>query len=400
MPHLRRRHITSAISKTLGASPLVGILGHRQVGKTTLLELLAPSYYSLDNPDIEPFVRRDVNRFLRELPMSGTKGLDECQTAESLFPALKEWIRKHPRPGQFLLSGSVRFTSKKSIRESLTGRIMYHELYPLLISELLEEPIPTTLMQLIRADGFRQCTMLLQSIKLSRAKKSAFQKYFEQGGLPGICFLRNTQLRANKIEDQLATVLDRDLRSLVQTTLTYRELRFILGELAVLQGAPVDWSHLARETGISRPTVKKIVQTFENLFLIRGIPIEGGRKGIAYYFEDMAEQRQLAPNPSQNQMSHFIFTHARGQFAYALAGRFEYFQYLTRSGAIVPIALRTEEGCLGFLPLEGPTPTLSERRAAESFLKTYAKSKVLLLYHGAMEVLTDRLIIVDPLRLV
>jgi predicted AAA+ superfamily ATPase len=77
--------------------------------------------------------------------------LDECQLAERLFPALKERVRKDKRPGQFYLSGSVRFTSKRLIRESLTGRIMTADLFPLTLSELDRGELPDWLPRLVRA---------------------------------------------------------------------------------------------------------------------------------------------------------------------------------------------------------------------------------------------------------
>ena len=48
-----------------------------------------------------------------------------------LFPALKEFVRLHKKPGQFLLTGSVRFSSRKANGESLTGRIVTIKIPPL-----------------------------------------------------------------------------------------------------------------------------------------------------------------------------------------------------------------------------------------------------------------------------
>lgn len=46
MPHLRDRYAKAVIQKLLTHSPLVGLLGHRQVGKTTLLESMSTDYRS------------------------------------------------------------------------------------------------------------------------------------------------------------------------------------------------------------------------------------------------------------------------------------------------------------------------------------------------------------------
>ena len=92
-------------------------------------------YVSLDDEEHLRSANGDAKAFVDALNAPGT-AIDECQLSEPLFPALKERIRRNKRPGQFYLSGSVRFTSKKQIRESLTGRIMTADLYPLTLSEL------------------------------------------------------------------------------------------------------------------------------------------------------------------------------------------------------------------------------------------------------------------------
>ena len=92
-------------------------------------------YVSLDDEEHLRFANGDAKAFVDALNAPGT-AFDECQLSEPLFPALKERVRRNKRPGQFYLSGSVRFTSRKQIRESLTGRIMTADLYPLTLSEL------------------------------------------------------------------------------------------------------------------------------------------------------------------------------------------------------------------------------------------------------------------------
>ena len=91
----------------------MGVLGHRQVGKTTLIGDLCHRYYTLDDEDSRAHLANSSSEFLREISGPGLVALDEVQLLPSLFPALKEWVRKHKAPGQFLISGSVRFTSQK-----------------------------------------------------------------------------------------------------------------------------------------------------------------------------------------------------------------------------------------------------------------------------------------------
>ena len=50
MAHPRLRYLTPVLKKAMNPSPLVGILGHRQVGKTTILQQMVRRYCTLDAP--------------------------------------------------------------------------------------------------------------------------------------------------------------------------------------------------------------------------------------------------------------------------------------------------------------------------------------------------------------
>ena len=148
MPHTRARYAQPLIKKALNHSPIVGVLGHRQVGKTTLASLLSNEYVTFDaTPRLEEALTKPAE-FLenRKTPFT----VDEAQLCPPLFPAAKEWVRVHPQKGQFIFTGSVRFTSRALIRESLTGRIANVEILPLSISEMHEKPITNHLSQFVK----------------------------------------------------------------------------------------------------------------------------------------------------------------------------------------------------------------------------------------------------------
>src|SRR5258708_4144841 len=108
MPHERTRYVTELFKKSAAHSPLVGVLGHRQVGKTTFLNQVSQNYISLDDPNTLAKARVSSAEFIKEHAGLAV-AIDECQLAPELFPALKEWVQLHKRPGQFFMSGSVRF---------------------------------------------------------------------------------------------------------------------------------------------------------------------------------------------------------------------------------------------------------------------------------------------------
>lgn len=364
----------------MGLSPLVGLLGHRQVGKTTLLEKVGTGYSTLDQEVELSRLQKDLGAYLRT--HSGRPfAIDEAQLEPRLFPALKEWVRKHKKPGQFLLSGSVRFTSRQAIRESLTGRILNLELFPMVLSELQERPLPHFLTRLL--EGPVGMPERLPSALL-KSRLAEAQRYLTHGGLPGVCFIRDDSLRALKIDEQLRTILDRDLRLLFKTSVGMAELTELLRALALSQGSPIEWKGLASITQISTPTLKKLVDAFESLFLIRRLPIQGGRKGLQVFLEDMGEAHFLrSGTPSfAAQATHLFFCHFRAEFEYRAGARAQAFVYRTRGGAHLPLAYRTPLGYLGVLPIQEAADVRSALSSVNSFLKTYSGAKVILPHPG------------------
>ena len=118
--------------------PAVGILGPRQVGKTTLAKYIAANrkaiYIDLELPDdraklINPSLF--FNSYSDHLII-----LDEIQIQQELFSILRALIDQDRRPGRFLLLGSASPALMRQAAESLAGRIAYIDLYPLSISEL------------------------------------------------------------------------------------------------------------------------------------------------------------------------------------------------------------------------------------------------------------------------
>lgn len=126
----RQREVKTLIT-LLRHYRIVGIIGARQVGKTTLARSL-PNYilsistfYDLENPE-------DLARLADPmLALKGLKGvviIDEVQRLPELFPILRVLVDRPKSSTRFLMLGSASPELLRQGAETLAGRIIYHEL--------------------------------------------------------------------------------------------------------------------------------------------------------------------------------------------------------------------------------------------------------------------------------
>jgi predicted AAA+ superfamily ATPase len=385
LAHIRKRHLELYIEKLLGFSPIVGLLGHRQSGKTTLMTEIVRTYQTMDQRASMQAADSDPDGFIAKL--TGIRnGIDECQLSPALFPALKERVRLDKRPGQFILTGSVRFTSKKAIRESLTGRIINVTLHPMVVTELLQISESEALRHfLMKGVSGAEIFLASRKIKAATLREGAkiLQAYGEIGGLPGVCFVRDSGLRNQKLSSQLETILDRDLRQIFPTTLSLDALRRVLETLALKNAQPLEWSALSRDCRVSVPTLRKLLSAFESLFLVSFLAAEGSEKKQALIFEDAGELSFLAEGRLNDLAvwSATVISHVRTILDVPLTGHYKYpcrfSQYRTRGGAFVPLVVRCGQKVLGIIPMVEENPGLQVLGSAKSFLKANPEGSVI-----------------------
>lgn len=325
--------------------------------------------------------------------------IDECQLSPPLFPALKECVRTNKRPGLFLLSGSVRFSSRKAIRESLTGRILACELLPFSISELAEKPLNTLSLDLLKYRGF-------SGIKLAQPTKDLSQlphamQYLKMGGLPGICFVRNERDRNDLIESQLDLIFDRDLRLVCDTSLPLSSLKNLVRHLAQLQNTPLNLSEISRKTRISLPTLRKIITGLEAIFLIRLLRCEGNESRPVLFFEDQGEASYLSSSSNTvSDLERLAYSHLRIPFAYTPGVPWEISQYRQQGGAYVPFVIHALGKKLGVVCMQEFHPPMGASRSAASFLAKDKHAKLIYLHPGKeIKILNDRELVL-PLQMI
>jgi len=128
---IERRQELNTIEKLLKRNPVVGIIGARQVGKTTLAQQFASrssaatTYYDLENPEDEA---RLADPMLVLKQHKGLIVIDEIQRHPGIFPVLRVLADRKRTPARFLILGSASPELMQKSSETLAGRVAYHHL--------------------------------------------------------------------------------------------------------------------------------------------------------------------------------------------------------------------------------------------------------------------------------
>ena len=148
-----QRQIINNIEKDFYKGKIIILLGARQVGKSTLIQML-PSlklnntlWLDGENADVHQLLKNANSERLKQLA-GNNKGvvIDEEQKIENIGSILKLFA-DYCKEIQVIASGSSSFELRNSLNEPLTGRKFEYRLFPVSFSEMMQH---TDLLQEIR----------------------------------------------------------------------------------------------------------------------------------------------------------------------------------------------------------------------------------------------------------
>lgn len=252
-----QRQSQQKLIQLLEQFPAVGLLGPRQVGKTTLAfaqKALSPDalYLDLELPsaqrqldDAEAFLMAHAQQLVI---------LDEVQRMPELFGILRGVIDQRRRmgqaSGQFLLLGSATGVLLQQSSESLAGRVAYVELPPLQATEIFT----------------------------GTHRVADLNTLWVRGGFP-LSWLAKTDADSMTWREVfIATYLEKDIPAL-GPRIPATTLRRLWTMLAHHQGELLDQSKLAAALAISGQTVSRYIDLLCDLMLVRRLPAWHGNVG-------------------------------------------------------------------------------------------------------------------------
>jgi predicted AAA+ superfamily ATPase len=266
MTELYSRHIKVGLDAALDDTPVVVVVGPRQAGKSTLASLVAEErgarYVTLDDDGPREAANEDPTGFVEgsALPLC----IDEFQKAPALLPAIKARVDRAraggKRPaGMFILTGSANVWATLRISESLVGRAERVPLWPLSQGELRGQRETFT------DDLFAGRVPQLADAPISRP---AIAEALTVGGYPEAIARAEPRRRGRWFEEYIAMTLERDVRDLTRNAQQLDELPTLLRLAAARISGLLSPTGIARDAGMSRPTVQRYLTLLEQLFLL------------------------------------------------------------------------------------------------------------------------------------
>lgn len=371
--HLKQRHILNLIKKRAKIFPVLGILGVRQVGKSTFLleewkKINNANYITFDKKEIAQRAINSPEQLLLSESEDQTIHLiiDEAQKVSHIFDSIKALVDEDRRLGAFTLSGSTDFSAITGIRESLAGRIGISKLYPLTLREVTQ-------------DKFVSPWVSLDFISITQSSHKTIDKWIERGGMPTFCKLSDKDERINLINSWIEVICYRDLQQLKGAKYNSDVAYNILIYLAANCDRIVSNADLAQYISVSSHTIKHHLIALEALFIINKIPsIENPHHGRPKYMVfDSGVLNALRPSNVANlQARHanlicLLINEIYAQYEYAGKIRPKLFYYNTRGGAKIDLVLQTREQLVGIECLINDDVSEYRQRGMKSFLENY-----------------------------
>lgn len=301
------RKITKEVKKWLFEKEIIILNGPRQVGKTTLLEILKSElakagvsektifYLNLEELKILETLNQDPENILKYVINPKEKNyffLDEIQYLDNPSNFLKHLYDKYAGRIKIIATGSSSLELKAKLQDSLAGRKVSFLVNPLTFEEFLN------------FKNFPDISYFKKE-EIPEDIKSEFDKeldeYLIYGGMPAVVLQRDKKLKRKMLEEYVSAYVNKDIRVIgkIESIARFNALVKILSSQI---GNLLNISELSNAAKISRRNTEKYLDLLEYTFVLDKIsPFKKNvRKQVIkmpkIYFFDMGVRNAILGN--------------------------------------------------------------------------------------------------------
>lgn len=336
------------------------VTGARQTGKTTFVKNAFPdyTYLSVEDPVMRPQYLALTAAQWHSLYSNAI--LDEVQKEPQLIESIKSVYDQWAEP-RYVLLGSSQLLLMKKVKESLAGRCIIQELYPLTIPELetssWEDKIVYSPFQNLLSTGIMPSffpSLLLHPQHPNMI--NAWNHYVTYGGYPALTEENQTkEERFEWLQSYVRTYLERDVRDLA----AFRDLEpyMKLQQLLAMQtGNLCNASALGLHVNVNSKTVQRYIEYLEisyQTITLRAWEKNPGRRLVKapkiHYLDNGVLQAVLRKQsaPTGSEFESLVIAELFKQ-AKQLTVPVSFYHLRTNDGKEVDCLIETEKGYYAF----------------------------------------------------
>lgn len=268
------RQIEPKIRENLENDEAIIITGMRRVGKTSLLKKIFDDlpenkiWFDFENPlDIKYFEDIDYNDIYLNVINKGDLDknkriyifIDEVQHYPKISKIVKYLIDHYKV--KFILTGSASYYLKNLFPESLSGRKIIFELYPLDFDEFL----------IFKGENIEKYHKIKNKKIINRLDYEIYDKYYDEfmdwGGFPAVVLSEGINRKEQMLKDIFSSYYQNEIIGFAD----YRKnekIRDLILLLASRVGSQLDLVKLSQELGINRTTVYSYLSFLQATYFI------------------------------------------------------------------------------------------------------------------------------------
>jgi predicted AAA+ superfamily ATPase len=258
----RRRLVDSFVDQLFTQLSALMVIGPRAAGKTTSAARRAASTVSLDREAEAIAFAGDPDAALRDLPEPVL--LDEWQAVPGVLGAVKRAVDADPRPGRFLLTGSVRAELENAVWPG-TGRLVRVAMYPMTVREALGRVGPPGFLDRL-ADGGEL------PVGVDPPDLRGYVDLALRGGFPEAALRLSGQPRRAWLESYVEDLLTHDIEAAEEGRRDPRRLRRYFEAYALGSAGVMDHKKIYDAAEVNKATAVAYEGLLESLLVAEAVP--------------------------------------------------------------------------------------------------------------------------------